>query len=400
MARDAAKRISLAMVALLISMAVSGQRSAVLSQKVDITQTDIRFDQLIRMLSRQTSLHFSVNTRKFTVSRRLPVSKGRQTVAQLLDGIEQRTGIGYALVGMHIIFIDRPLHKVAGPLPPAISWHPSVFHSLPPVVPHIDTVISCLQAAPHFLPLTQQHPPLADTAHAALILLFGGKVPLHTPETNTIIPKKKDTKTGCEPGRRPWSVKAPQLFSRIFQSGAERPVTAGAGFYTGDKPTFAISPFVRAGVYADETFYLNPTLHAGLPFLYGIVSWSYRPHNARPFLGAGTSVKVADNWRLHLQATFSNTTQSFPYYDTMHAVHYQHVNSQIMRGAVTADKRIGKRFRFQVGVAVSNMRSNYLSFKPPFVISKNEQSGAGEVIINTWWLGAHAGLYYQLDFFK
>lgn len=111
-AMDAIKYIATLFIPIVTATLCSAQQSRINGQqKIVLPATQIRFDSLLSIVSRQAGVKFSLNTSKFPPSRVIHLPKGPMLVAQLLSAIRDDTGIYYTVLGGHIIFVDNPPRK-------------------------------------------------------------------------------------------------------------------------------------------------------------------------------------------------------------------------------------------------------------------------------------------------
>jgi hypothetical protein len=138
--------------------------------------------------------------------------------------------------------------------------------------------------------------------------------------------------------------------------GNERP-----GFFSNSSFT------VRAGFMADESLYLNPGLQAGLPFLYGIVMWSTNFKASGFRYGAGLSMRLSEDLRLHVTFTTGNFSKSFRYY-TLDSIGQQVIDSQgrklmvqmrLHKIGMILEKPLGDKWMLQFGPVLNIMSTKY-----------------------------------------
>src|SRR5690348_1669338 len=86
----------------------NGQATVNLQKTVVIPANVMQLDSLLHLIHRQAGIKFSINTRKISPSRHIPLKKQRQTIAEVLQEIKQATGVYYAVLSDHIILLDNP----------------------------------------------------------------------------------------------------------------------------------------------------------------------------------------------------------------------------------------------------------------------------------------------------
>lgn len=98
---------------LVVCQQLNAQHGAVnLHVKIRVPAGDTRFDSLLHLITRQTGVKFSVNTRKYPLSRTIRIGKSTLSLGDLLAVIHEKSGIYYTALGTHIIFVDHPPKQV------------------------------------------------------------------------------------------------------------------------------------------------------------------------------------------------------------------------------------------------------------------------------------------------
>ncbi|TWF42362.1 hypothetical protein FHW36_102117 [Chitinophaga polysaccharea] len=440
--------IIVVLIALAAASPVNAQRKVNLQEQVMLPGTALRFDSLLGIVSRQTGARFSLNTRKFPPGRIVRLGSGARSMAKLLAEIRQYTGIYYTILGEHIIFIDNPppgakpvlahpatkiTAKVKAPAPLITPWRQQL-HTLPPRYPSLaiptnfDTAINFFMTDTAWAlskkdsTLGRLHTP-ADSARQLTVtggwswhpgghwkketdssqyipVTVSGKDTATDKTKPPITDKARTTATGKTSALQSW-------LQEIFASHYQRPASM-KGNGSSERRPFAF--LLNAGVSADEMNYVNPTLQLGFPFLYGIGSWSSNFSNSSLRWGAGTSVRLPDDWRLHLQGTTGQLKQSW---DTMTLVSTMKV--QHLKLALIAEKKLGNHFSLQGGLSFNRMLTRYYDFngqfqaldksameamstyfslpKPPYTLSDNYGSNGN---VKTW-IGFQLGIFYNMN---
>ncbi|RAK30757.1 UNVERIFIED_ORG: hypothetical protein DFS12_109152 [Chitinophaga ginsengisegetis] len=341
-----------------------------LQKEVTVPVADMRLDALLTLVSKQAGIRFSVNTRKFPTSRTVHVKKGPQSLLRLLTDLREHTGIDYRVLGGHIIFVD------------ALA-----------------------------LILTKKNPAVVKqervTPPARFVIIPVS--PVTTKQTDAIFPALDTVKT--DTGYiRPKAIAFPPVPQRYAENGN----TPIAGGVKRNGPVFSLKPYAAAGMVADESFYVNPTIQAGLPFLYALGSWSTNFSFSMLRYGAGTSIRLSDSWRLHLQGTTGNMEAG---YDSLGYIQ-KTVKVQLHKLALVGEKQIGNHWRLQLGAVLNSLQTAYYTdgkpaalkmeesealahvkyFKPPYTISNNFSPDATRS--NKLWIGFQIGIFYRLNFYK
>ncbi|WP_160716144.1 hypothetical protein [Chitinophaga solisilvae] len=473
MARAVIKHLISKAAVLIFLIAISAARTraqqtpASLQRKVNITVTNIRFDSLLSLVSKHTGVKFAVNTHKFPPSKIIRVRKGVQPITTLLDNIREHTGIWYTVVGSHVIFVDNPPRKkepVTAPATTTAAKYPAI-----PVKRIADTVfrialqpLATVQYRPDTIPdssglafpsfgikLKKTRKVTADTsatgwlnisllrlpslfslglyrndtmyrqlsAHRSLVIAGWYDTTKQQPPPPSPATAAKNTAARIVAARQ-HTERKPTLLQRTGDFIKEaltvpyRPSTNDTRSENSDAATFALAPFIRTGVYADETFYVNPTLHLGLPFLYGVLTWSSNLNKSLVRYGAGTSVRLADNWRMHLQVTTGSLNLNATDHDTLGTALPLETKSNYLKAALLADKRVGKQFRLLAGVTFNQLSSTYYFRNNPVAPGDRDYPrfanlqppgppyGNNNENNKRQWIGFYLGIFYQLDFLK
>ncbi|MBC9908859.1 hypothetical protein [Chitinophaga varians] len=179
-----------------------------------------------------------------------------------------------------------------------------------------------------------------------------------------------------------------------------------------DGPRPGLVPFVGAGVTLEESFMVNGHLQAGMPFLYGIASWGAGRSASGLRYGAGTSVWLSENWRLHLQATTGKMQFD---YDSSGFLQKQ-IRMQWHKLALIGERRLNDHFGVQAGISLNILNSEYYTFKDPTPLGRPEEEAlkdvryfkplytisdnfnANEPQSRKMWIGIQLGVFYRLDF--
>lgn len=369
--------------AMLITTAtVSAQTAKVNLQKdIVIPAADMRLDTLLSIISKQAGIRFSVNTGRFPTSRTVHVGKGRQSLSSLLTGLREHTGIGYRVLESHIILVDAPVPVTTKKVVATVT--PAKVRSSAKVIPP-----ACFVATPiAVLPIKKAAPVLVTPA---LINTYPA-----------LEARKGDTAT--------FSVSVAKKDSVIedYIPVADGIKKKGNGF--------SFSPYGASGMVADESFYINPTFQAGLPFLYVIGSWSTNFSFSMLRYGAGTSVRVSEDWRLHLQGTTGKMQVSS--YDTIERSS-KVIKEQLYKLSLVAEKELNNHWRLQFGTVLNSLQTTYYAGDQPQPLNREESAALADIkyfkppytIRNTFspesssnnklWIGFQIGLFYRINFFK
>jgi hypothetical protein len=371
-----------------------------MSKKIVVTSEEIRFDSLISLICKQTGAKFSLNTRKFPPSKVIHVKKGVQPAGQLLEYIREHTGIYYRVLGSHIIFVDDPPVK-----PIATGKSPVTPVSVVTVKKPVVTAVIKKPVAYQREDVDAASVPVANVIVPDTAVAWGA-----VPDMNVVAIPQMDVVLRPMPSLDAAIVKKKNIALMV------KPILPVESLkrVQRETPVDGLHPFVKAGITGDESFYVNPAIHAGLPFVYLMASWSTNFTFSSWRYGIGSSIKIADDWRLHLQVS---TGQLVVDYDSIGYLS-KSVKAHLHKVAFVTEKRLSDHFRLQLGVAVNSLQTKYFSngvltplrkdentalqgiqyFKPVYTIRNNFSPSSTQS--NKLWIGMHVGILYNLNFFR
>lgn len=375
-------------------------KASALQQRIVLSKTPIRLDSLLKKISQQTSLIFSYNARKVNRHLLLAFPSGSSTVEDLLKAIKEKTGLDYALAENHII-LKQP--KSSPPPVSANQTHSnkeeqqplkkSGFIPLPePVATKKDSSITVT---------SQTDSSQKEVSYAAKISAKENTTPTVN-ANNTITSGTAEEKVPVKPD----TVKSP-LTPQKETARAPQPTVKKS------PPPFQL----KAGLSADETLYLGPAMQLGVPWLYGTVAYKTDFTIGVLTYGAGTSVKLNDQWRLNLFCLWGDASKSSTFsfrseLDSSKTVDTVYrVKSKLTRLGLALEKKIKGNFSIQFGLQYNVLTSAYTindipaenvthlsdvknlqAFPPPYSFSSG---------LNTRdWVGIHLSVFYTLRFSK
>ena len=360
------KSILLAAFFLIIAIIVNGQPAIPsLHRNVDLPAGNLRFDLLLHLITQQTGIKFSLNTQKFRPSRIMHVRNGIQSVDELLSTIKSSTGIHYTFLGDHIIFIDKPPPNTA----PAAKKgaDPLSSHVLTPVLEDYSQIYLSRAS----FDSNKSYRSIPDRFHGLSMV------------------KKDLVRTDSNVVTRTTRRRSPS------------------------RPVFVAG----AGLISDETFYINPSIRAGWPFLYGIVQWSTDLNVSGFRYGAGGSLGLSDKWRLGLMATTGVNSKTYPPILTGVPRIPLIIRSSLQKAGLLAETTIGRNIQLQFGPVLNLLSTKYYNLlgvpTPPF-LSESDANSQYRYIKPIYtldddygqlkdqntkiWIGFQAGLFYLLPF--
>lgn len=394
------------------------QGSINLKKIVVVPANSIQLDSLLHLIKRQTGVKFSINTRKISPTKRIRIKNPKQPIAGVLQEIKQNTGVYYAVLGDHIILLDNP--------PPAKQKEKSI-HPIP--VPHSRSK-SSVSPKRTSLPIkhtTVKKTVIRKTDKIPEVLIPQDTLNKKTASGNSAYPLVKTVPQATDSSsyRRVTgdTVKAttadarkkdllPQPSVRKRSGGPTSQPMPAAKSQTEKQPLLS-DLFVKAGITTDDIFYCSPTIQAGIPYVYGIASWSSNFTISGLRYGVGGSIPLSDQWKLHLQVTTGNLSSKF---DT--TIQHWEFKTQLHRAAFMAEAKLGNRFTLQFGPVLNVMKLTFYrdgeehspglttarvdqKFKliqPVYTISDNYSMNASKSIKT--WIGLRVGIYYNFNFYK
>jgi hypothetical protein len=307
-----------------------------LQKTVVLPANTIQLDSLLHLINRQAGVKFSINTRKIPASRPIRIKKQQQTVAGILQEIKQATGVYYAVLGDHIILLDNPPKRSVLLNKNRPGKKEVVKKQSQPPVTHQRQILPPKHTAERkptsFVPapqVTSLDPELASPL-----------VNNDTAKTQPVTAQKQDT-------------------AIIRQLVHKRPGTANnlpviANKSSSEERSFNGNLLVKGALPVDDVFYFGAAIQAGKPWLYGIASWNTNFKLSGFRYGAGTSISLSDDWKLHLQLTTGNLTSNF---DTV-GDRWQ-FKTQLHRAAVMGEVKCMKWFTIQFGPVLHFMKLTY-----------------------------------------
>lgn len=405
--------------------AVAQKGNPMLYKEVQLTHKPYTLHTLTRELQRQSGITFSYNAFTINPDRKIRLKKDRMTVREILSLIKRKTGVGYKLVsGSHIIYTPpgprgrkrrATTTKTKHPLPQQEGEENG----------SQEEAVATTTAMARDSAAGLQIVVVGDSTTAAGYYISGGG-------------GGGGAYGGNNNQKYPVTVISDDDEWEDPYSDLDYPSGGGLGISLGQSAaaTFVKNNILLAGVLsADETYYFNPGIRAGLDFLYGTIAY----HATGPYpqwrYGLGTSASIAPDWRIHLAF---NTGQSIRQnynilsFDTtinqsdsvLVPVITEHntplvVQSKLVRFILSAEWNAGGNFHLGAGITFNHLHTQYFSnglpvtlsdilpigydadkkyktLNPPYILSNTY---SGNKFSNTKiWLGFQVTLVYRLDF--
>ncbi|MGO4293351.1 hypothetical protein [Chitinophaga sp. RAB17] len=201
------------------------------------------------------------------------------------------------------------------------------------------------------------------------------------------------------------------ILQNTFSNRYQKPDGQGVR-RSGEQGPFSF--LLNLGVTGDESYYVNPTIQIGLPFLYGIASAGTNFNLVGFRVGAGIAARISEDWRIHLQMTTGKQLQDFSYgnpVDTIGEHISGAVNMRLMKFSLVAERKLGEHFRLQAGLVFNSQRLQYRAdsntvYTPQMVYQRLNIIHAPYTISDTYngylntktWIGFQLGIFYNINF--
>jgi len=364
-------------------------------ETIHITTATTDITGLAKSISAQTGLKYSLNMQNVSLQKKITIRPGNYPLSDVLEQIKKQAALQYKILGTHILFIDYS------------AGHASVKPTPPPVAAQVHHTVV-------------KPTPKAVAAKAGV----NGK----TPSVKRVVLTPADTVEVMRPlqAAAPTDRLASLLIARLQSADSARaaaamvPVkkaaapdkTAAAGgnveAAAGIKWNWE-QPVIKAGLSFDELFYGGVHVQAGMQWLYGIAAYGTDFKNGQFRWGAGFSLPVTENGRIHLNFTTGSSSSWYPQ-DT---VYFRDVleKERLHRIGLAWSHTISNRLSVQVQLhynilhqsftatdtssmaipLIDNFDERYRVFKPPYTITKSLGSNTADKS----WVGLQIGLFYR-----
>jgi len=218
----------------------------------------------------QSSISFSYNSKKINDQQKIKITERRITVYNAMASVKKNTGIKYRIIGNHIILLPgSPGNKKKPKKEP---------------VPEETIVILSKATDPENI---------KELKEADVFIPTKGIVDMNIKADLSFLSQPGATSTTISDRDDKWIDPYNTLNSTREEEKAFKPGN-------NSKLSLKDQLLFQAGISVDEIYYLNPTLHAGFNFLYATASYNLLGKYPHFRFGIGSSLKVNDSWRLHL----------------------------------------------------------------------------------------------------
>jgi hypothetical protein len=377
-----------------------------LSQQVALTNNSVRLDSLLKNITRQTGFIFSYNTRKVNHGLRFTFSNKNYSVNELLTKIKEKTGLDYSLADNHIILKSTRL--MAAPL--QVQAVPASLNQIKktgktPVIINSPTVIAS-NSSKAIEPKKENEQPIS---------IVNTEEPIETARQAP----KEDPKNSIENNQR----KAQSALTQSVLTNNDKPKKDSVvkpsktipAKTLNQKKNNQLTFWVKAGISADETFYLGPVLQFGTPAIYGTVSYKTDFKLGLISYGLGTSFKLGKTLKLNLQIVTGNTGKSYDStvlsaYDSASQHRGITAKSNLTRIGFLIEKNLSPRIILQGGLQYNLLTTKYsgtlvtengnqpCAISPPYLLT-NSTNARGDSNVKSW-IGLQVNLLYIINFTK
>lgn len=411
LSRISNKQIFFSTAFLLLLLIVPAMATAQQDQKdkiITLSPGNIRLDSLGARINHQCGLVLAFNARSIRPASHIQLQKAQISLSDLLEYLKNTYGFSYRILGNHIILSRMQPAKLPVPearLPPQNGQVAATHRAPGPGArAHMRNEESHEKKTERpdkplytLFQITALSRNRKETELPALFAQSAITVPAVIHDSDRKIPVQQ---IPVQPAAR----------QPVNIHGAKRRLDAAE-----DRLLFS------AGFTADESFYLTPTLKAGLSWLYLSGTWRTNFDVSGFSYGIGGSFKISETWKAQISVSRGALTNRFSL-DSLTAssslqdtIHIQ-VKGSLTQAALLAEKKINNRISLQFGPVldllkyriysggkpVSEMSSfpdnidvnkKYYLLRPPYTLqaSYSTTSSSGKKM----WIGLQAGIFYR-----
>lgn len=360
---------------------------------LDFPSRMIRMDSLGRRIDKQSGFILSYNASVIDPGKILAVPKLHIKLVDLLAYLEKRYYLRSEILGNHIIIRTEQTRKKS-------------------VLPSKKRERAAMPDA-RYVPRSLEININRETRQSKKIIIADNRAISPITQINSI-PKAsyQEIKTGAENDRAlvraspKWQLK----IARAARQKQKRDLNLGIAVQkkkeNNPKKGFAAA----VGLVSDEVFYIQPTLEAGMPWLFSLLSWRTSFNTSGMVYGIGTQFRFADHWAIALTAKTGPLLKKFEWMDTDSTIGKIRIKGNMSQVSVLATKGIG-RLTVRFGPTVNFLKSSY-SFSGDNQPTRNQLDSVYHLIRPLYtignayshedkenrkmWIGLQVGLFYQL----
>lgn len=174
---------------------------------------------------------------------------------------------------------------------------------------------------------------------------------------------------------------------------------------------------LQTGVQADDAVYFQPTVMAGLQYVYLVAGWGTNFHSSGFRYGLGGMLPLRSGWRINAQATTGKLTSPGVAIDSIRTFE---ARSSLHRLSLQLEQRLGRRWKVSAGPVFNYLATTYYvngkaasfsehgtaaqglndktlyTVKPLYTISNSyERTTASNV---KTWVGLQVSIFYRINF--
>jgi|GEM_PF-2582730 len=397
-------------------------------QFVILSKGTVRLDSLLKKVTQQTGFIFSYNTRKLNHNLSLNLTQANYSLDEILLKVKEKTGLDYSIAENHIILkTGKPRSLQLAPLrtPSQGGKEQKKVTEVPlkKSEPKVKTdSAKAIQNTKKLESSTKSFPKKDSIQKKNGEPTIAKKAPLKTDSLENKV-------TSNQSGLPQKKIITKETIKNEKDSLKRNPISAQDANKDLNKPqkpkkVGGNQPFlVRAGISADETLYLGPTIQLGIPILFATVSYKTDFNLNLINYGIGTSFKLGNNMSVSL---FANMGDVLMRYDTVRYFvvdsirtpysYSVHAKSTLSRFGVVLEKKLNSRISIQAGIQYNSLATKYIvngypkgigylgpeadkkihTIVPPYLLT-NSYSPTSDSNVKSW-IGIQLNLLYIIDF--
>lgn len=380
--------------------ALSVPALAQLDKTIRIPKKELTLSVLLKEISQQSKLRYSVNAAEVG-HKKIKFKPGRYTLRYILSEIRKQACLTSNITGDHIIFV-----KV---LPPGAKKECPQKQATQQGKP-----------APAKIAKDQEPPALKakdSTAHAKAA---GGKDPLlakkdsffttgekNIPVRDSALDPKQPTVSTLQPVVKDTIPLMKENGEKLSDKQATGDDTPGGSGNASRRGSLLFSPFIKTGFAAEELFYANAVVKAGIPLLHAVGHASTNFSSVWLRYGLGSSFFVSPESAVFLEASWGQKKKSFMAINDSMEPYALPVKQQFLQIGAGWERSIDANWSITVRAHYSRLTttessqhksdgvsSKWYIVKPPYTIHNSTSTNRSV----DGWLGVQLGIHYSISF--
>lgn len=345
---------------------------------ITISKKEFTLPALLKEISEQSQLRYSVNAKEVD-HKKIKLIPGRYSLRFVLNEIKKQTCLTSSIIGDHIIFVKK--------LPPGEKKEcPQKQIARQKKIPPPAVKDSLQEDA---WKEKERDPIIKDTVAASR------KDPL---VDSIAIPNQQPVST----------IKTPIADTiPIKKSGPEK--SAGKlqkDVYTQNRQHF-FQPFIKTGFAAEELFYANGVVKAGIPIIHGVVYAGTTFSSSWLRYGLGSSFPLSPSSSIFIEATMAQQKKSFTAFDDSLEPYEIPVKQKLLQVGAGWERIIHRNWSITVRAHYAQLtttetsahfsegvNSKWYIIEPPYTIHRRNTTNQSV----DGWLGVQLALLYRLPF--